>query len=515
MKKKMLIKTVIAFVIVFSACIAVGMTVIANVDTDRICKGVYIEDINVGGMTKSEAEEAVAAYIDDLKSKKLTINVDEKKVDSTLEELGFECLENNHVEDAMNVGKSGNLIKRYKELKNIEKDKLVYKLKFSLDKDKVEDMVKKCSEFDIAAVNASMKRENGSFVISEEKTGRKVIADETISKIEYSIGDEWDKNDIILDAVVIDDVPEYKKVELEKCTDNLGEYSTSYASSSNNRVKNISNGADLINGTILYPGEVFSAYEKLQPFTAGNGYFEAGAYVSGKLVDDNIGGGICQVSSTLYNAVLNAELEIVERSPHSMSVSYVPLSRDAAIAGTYKDFKFKNNYSFPIYVEAYTSGRTIYFKIWGQETRDISNRKISFESVTVETIAPPKDVVTEDKTKPIGYKHVEQSAHTGYKAELYKIVYENGEQVSRTRINSSSYNAAPRYLTIGTKEEKTDDKEKEDETDSKKDTDKKPSKADNKTEDNESVTEPTNPSSEEPSGEETPKEDNMKGQESE
>lgn len=95
-------------------------------------------------------------------------------------------------------------------------------------------------------------------------------------------------------------------------------------------------------------------YETVAPFTAENGYAMAGSYLNGEVVD-SMGGGICQVSTTLYNAVLRAELEVVERSPHSMTVHYVELSEDAAIAGTYKDFKFKNSTDYPIYIEGYTT----------------------------------------------------------------------------------------------------------------------------------------------------------------
>lgn len=107
--------------------------------------------------------------------------------------------------------------------------------------------------------------------------------------------------------------------------------------------------------TVIAPGEVFSANAHLGSQTAAGGYKEAGVYVNGK-VEKGMAGGVCQVTSTLYNAVILAELEVVERSPHSMTVGYVPLGRDAAVAGTYKDLKFKNNTEYPIMIEAYASG---------------------------------------------------------------------------------------------------------------------------------------------------------------
>ena len=122
--------------------------------------------------------------------------------------------------------------------------------------------------------------------------------------------------------------------------DLLGSFSTNYRSSGWGRAKNVENGASKINGTILYPGDELSVYELVNPFTQENGYELAGSYLNGETVE-SFGGGICQVSTTLYNAALKAELEITQRYNHSMIVTYVDLSADAAIAGTYKDYVLK------------------------------------------------------------------------------------------------------------------------------------------------------------------------------
>ena len=134
------------------------------------------------------------------------------------------------------------------------------------------------------------------------------------------------------------------------------------------------------------PGEVLSGYECLQPFTSANGYKGAASYANGQVVD-SIGGGVCQVSTTLYNAALQAELEIVERQNHSMIVTYVEPSMDAAIAGTVKDLKIRNNYSTPIYVEGYTENKQITFTIYGKETRP-ANRKVEYVSETLGRTSP-------------------------------------------------------------------------------------------------------------------------------
>ena len=135
--------------------------------------------------------------------------------------------------------------------------------------------------------------------------------------------------------------------------------------------------------------------------TEDNGYYAAPSYSNGQVVD-SIGGGVCQVSTTLYNAVLRAELKVVQRSPHSMVVTYVSPSMDAAIAGDYKDLKFRNNTEVPIYIQGEAYDGTIYFNIYGEETRS-SDRTVTFQSETIETMEPGADKVTYDKTKPSSY----------------------------------------------------------------------------------------------------------------
>lgn len=457
MKIRRIVFPTMLLLTLFFISITSDTKVMAASEDEVITKGVYIDSIHIGGMTISEAEQAIQDYVDDLSSKRITINVDEHAETITLGELDFDYVDNTYFEDAIKVGKAGNLIKRYKDLKDIEANGLIYNLEFLLNETTVKEFIeKKCSQYDIAAVNASIARERGEFVYTDHVVGRKVDVEETAELIKKSVLDGWNQEDISINAALADDLPMYTKEDLEKCNALLGTFSTTYTSSSADRAGNLANGARLINNTVLYPGDVFSAHDKLVPFTIANGYYVAGAYSNGKVVD-SIGGGACQVTTTLYNAILNAELEVVERFAHSMTISYVALSRDAAIAGDWKDLKFKNNTEVPILIEAYTEGRKITFNIWGQETRDTKNREIKFETVVLSERQPGPDKVTEDPNQPTTYKVTTQSAHIGYTAELYKIVYENGVEVSRTRVNKSVYNATPREVTVGTKEEETED----------------------------------------------------------
>mgnify|MGYP000234793475 CR=1 FL=1 len=184
-----------------------------------------------------------------------------------------------------------------------------------------------------------------------------------------------------------------------------------------------------------------------QPITTDNGYQIAGAYENGQVVD-SVGGGVCQVATTLYNAVIRAELEIVQRYNHSMIVSYVKPSDDAAIAGTYKDLKFKNNLDNPVYIEGYCSGGVITFNVYGVETRP-ANREISFRSETISE----EDPVTQfkfDAGQPVGYFNTEQSAHKGVTARLWKTVTVDGTVQSDEVFNNSKYKSSPKIVTVGT-----------------------------------------------------------------
>lgn len=157
---------------------------------------------------------------------------------------------------------------------------------------------------------------------------------------------------------------------------------------------------------------------------------------------------MCQISTTLYNASLRAELEITQRQNHSMIVTYVKPSEDAAIAGTYKDLKITNNYTTPIYVEGYTSGKTLTFTIYGKETRP-ANRTFKFVSETLSTTDPgaPKEEI--DPTMAPGTRKQVQSAHRGYKSRLWKYVYIDGVEQSKEILHTDTYNASKAIVKVG------------------------------------------------------------------
>lgn len=443
-------KVSIKYAILFVMIAAFLPTCQVNAKTsDTISKGVFIEGIDVSGMTREEAKEAVLEYVTSLDEVQITLNViEDKQVVTTAGELGLKWSNEDILEEAVEHGKSGNLIKRYKALKDLERQPKVMPIKFSVDREMLHQIVtEKCEAYNKKAKNPSLFRENGVFTVQDGKTGTVVDVENSIAAIDNYMLEEWNHEPATIDLVVMVDEPKGNKEDLLQVKDVLGSFTTSYHTSNAARSGNVSNGTRLINGTTLFPGESFSAYEVVNPFTEANGYYMAGSYLNGMVVD-SLGGGICQVSTTLYNAVIRAELEITERFSHSMIVGYVDPSADAAIAGTYKDLKFINNTDYPIYIEGYTTpDKKVTFNVYGVETRP-SNRTVTFESEVLSTSVPEVENIIADASLPVGVVRV-QSAHIGYTAELWKVVKEDGVEVSRTKVNKSTYAKSPRSATVG------------------------------------------------------------------
>ncbi|MBP3702950.1 MAG: VanW family protein [Lachnospiraceae bacterium] len=456
---------ILAILIIVAAICGISYQKV-KLEEGKICEGVYVDSIALGGMTADEAKQAISDYVTSLTNRTVKVNVKGNEVQTTLHELGFTSKDNQYVENAMKVGRTGNALSNYKEIKKAKSEKIVYELSYQLDDEKVKTFVdKQCSKYTKVAKNAGIKRENGVFIYTDSSPGQRVDANATMEALKKAILASGTEGDIQIDAVIIEDQPTVNKETASLCKDKLGTFSTNYSSGALDRSKNLANAARLIDGSVIYPGETFSVYKAIAPLEESNGYYAAPSYNNGEVVD-SIGGGVCQVSTTLYNAVLRAEQEIVERYPHSMKVSYVELSMDAAIAGTYKDFKFKNITDAPLYISGIASNGTITFSVYGHETRS-ADREIRFESETTSTKEPGKDKVTYDETKPESYMAVTQQAHTGYTAKLWKIVKENGEE-TKTQINSSTYYPSPRYVVKGKK--KADDKDKDKDKDKNKDT---------------------------------------------
>lgn len=449
MKRMWKISGFILCMSVFVLCF--GIKVQAAETDDTIKTGVYAGEIDLSGKTAVEAKAAVQYYVEELRTTEIVLEAaGGHEVSVTAGDLGMSWTNTDLPEEAMRLGRTGNIIQRYKTLKDLEHENYTFHIDLDFDVEAINTVLtEKCVKYDQKAVNVSLvKGEDGQFEVVDGQEGRVLDVETSIDRIYGFLTGEWDQKPCSIALEVVVEEPRGSAEELAEVTDLLGSFTTSYSTSGSSRSANVENGCRLIDGTTLYPGEEFSTYQMVSPFTQANGYYMAGSYLNGKVVD-SLGGGICQVSTTLYNAVLNAELEVTERHNHSMIVNYVSPSADAAIAESAgKDFRFVNNLNYPIYIEGYTEGKKITFNIYGKETRD-EGHAVKYESEVLEVINPTSDAIYADNSQPIGYITT-ASAHTGYKARLWKIVTEDGVEVSREQVNSSSYKVSPRSATVGT-----------------------------------------------------------------
>lgn len=418
---------------------------------DTIHTGIFAGEIDLSGKTSEEAQAAIEYYIEALKTTEITLEAAEgHQVKITAGDLGIVWANTDLPKEAYALGRTGNIVERYKLLKDLEHENYTFPIELDFDVEAINNVLtEKCVKYDRKAVNVSLsKTKEGTFEVVDGVEGQILDVEASIDSVYQFLTGDWDQKPCTISLTLVVEEPRGSAEELQTVQDLLGSFTTSYSTSGSSRSANVQNGCQLIDGTTLYPGEEFSTYKTVSPFTEKNGYYMAGSYMNGKVVD-SLGGGICQVSTTLYNAVLKSELEVTERHNHSMIVSYVDPSADAAIAeSSGKDFRFVNNTDYPIYIEGYTKDKKITFNIYGKETRS-EGHSVKYESEVLEVISPSADVIYQDASKPVGYI-VTESAHVGYKAKLWKIVTENGVEVSREAINSSSYKMTPRSATVGT-----------------------------------------------------------------
>ncbi len=429
-----------------------------NVSEDEtIPEGIYFGSTPVGGMTVTQARTVIDNYVASVGDMKLRLTAPGGYADYDVSELSPVC--NNADEmiaQAVGLKHVGSLISQYKHAKDLECNCLYidYDIGFSMD-GVMAFIVENSDKFERSARNASVKlNDNGSFSVINAQNGFAVDYDETYDNIKKALNACDFKNEIIACTVEgTETEPEYGDECFEGFGAVLGEASTEHRTTGDqyNRGINVNIAVKMINGTILMPGQQFSYCAAVQPFTAESGYKEAGTYTPNG-VEMQIGGGVCQVSTTLYNAVLWSELQVDFRKNHSKVVDYVPYSMDAMVyVRGNQDFKFTNNTSHAIYIQYYTtsigSGREkITCRIYGTEYRP-TNRKIEYVSVIDQTEVPdPVYAIKEDNTLDVFpadgddrvYSYADP-AHIGITSHLVKNVYEDGVLVQSTTISRDRY----------------------------------------------------------------------------
>ena len=502
-KKKIIIPviiliTVICLLIIFSVIFA-----LININNNKILSGIKIMGIDVAKLTQEEATKKLQDIIQSKEKADINLKYEDYETTINCNQFNIKYDIEKAVADAYNIGKNGNIIinnydilATYLFKKDI--DIPIYYNSEVLD-EKIQNISSKLpgavkqSSYYIEDKNLIIVKGTPGFVIKklkqiENKNDIITIPVETVQpddidleKIRNEIYKEpkdayvsknpttvhthvngVDFNISLKEAqkLIQEDKKEYtiplkitvpsktiKDLGEEAFPDLLSTYTTRYDGSNKNRSNNLSVAASKINGTILMPGEIFSYNKVVGERTIEAGYKSAGAYSGGKVVQD-VGGGICQISSTIYNTALYANLEIVDRSNHQFLTSYVSSSRDATVSWGYLDFKFKNNRTYPIKIVASAKNGIAKVSFYGIKEKTeyevvIQSKVLSYIPYTVKYI--------EDNTLAQGREIVEQSGYNGCKSEAYRILKLNGKIVSKTLLSRDTYDPMQRIIRKGTK----------------------------------------------------------------
>ena len=375
---------------------------------------------------------------------KFDVAVDVKKFDKQVgviaKELGNEVIQPSYVRQGnrliVNTGTTGvkidysdirqKVIDEFNYLKNANVEIKTVKVKpEKVDIDKIQNAIKKNVQ------NAEYISDTG--VLIDQIIGIEIEDLEEAKKIAESVTEEGMQFSIplkiTLPETTIDSILE------ELFHDTLSTYSTSFNVNEKERTENVKLAAESINNVILMPGQEFSYNNVVGERSTERGYKIAKVYQAGQVVD-GLGGGICQVSSTLYNAVVKADLEVLERKNHSLPVSYVKLGRDATVVYGVLDFRFRNNQQYPVRIESSITGGTLKIDICGVQTKP--NRTVDIETETV-AVLPFTEKSIEDATLPMGTHKVIQTGKKGYKVKSYRVTKENGVEIDRKLISTDTY----------------------------------------------------------------------------
>ncbi|MEB8738063.1 VanW family protein [Bacillus cereus] len=373
------------------------------------------EGISLDGKNKKDIQAIINQKVTELDQKSLTYIFQNDKQTYTWKDLGINYKEKDII-DKIFKEQEGNVMNRYKMRKQAENGELKrdYKLTPQLNATAYETFIKdKYNETLKNPVNAELSIEGSTVNISQSQNGEKIDKGKLSGLTNEAI--TTGKSDVTLPVTFIK--PERSTEDIQKMgiKEVIAEYSTPMAGRNGNQSFNVNKSANTLSGVIVAPDETFSFNGRVGVTDAAHGYKSAAVYSQGKVIQ-SAGGGVCQVSSTLYSAALRADLGIVSRSNHSMPVNYLPLGQDAAVADYGPDLKFKNNTGNHIYIQAFSNGGSITTRIFGTNTG--KNVEVSSQVISR----------TSDKITAVTYKKVTQ----------------NGEVISNGQISKSVYKSAPK-----------------------------------------------------------------------
>ncbi len=443
----MLKKMTIVLVSFFISFIVISLIILCR---NTIYKGIKIEEIDVSGLSTVEAKQKIEKHFDKHRTDgNIQFIYGEKEWNIQSREISYSYDYVKASKEAYDFGRKGNFFVRITKVVSLYKNPYIIKLNPVYDTEKLDKITKNLkNEIDKPPQDAQISRQGGGFAIKDEQIGLKLNIEELKILIKKELKNLKYTNEVKVELPVEILSPRITSESLSTIEDLLGSYTTKFNANNKNRTQNIKLAAKAISGTILMPGDVFSFNDVVGPRTKNRGYQDAPVIIKGETID-GLGGGVCQVSSTLYNAVLLSGSKVLERARHSIPSAYVPKGRDATVSYGSIDFKFQNNFMQPIFLESYVYSNLLTINIYGKKT---GNKTVKIHSVEDDIIKKSVEI-RYDSNLPQGQQRIKQRGRDGYKITTYKIIYENGVEISKEQVSKDYYRPQTQIIVKGTKKQ--------------------------------------------------------------
>lgn len=409
----------------------------------KIHKNIYVRNMDLSNLTKEEAKEKINKMLEENNSFLLKLN--ENKFEFLKEYIDADYNVEEVVEKAYNIGRDEGIISNIKTIGSLNLGrKVILDYSITYDEKKLNKYLKNLNKkIYVKPVNSTIKIVDGKIIISKEKNGYKLNEEELKNIIIRKITDIDNDVEII---PILSIKPFYTYDNLSKINTILGRYETYFNSKNYNRSTNIRLASNATTNILLNKGDVFSFNSNIQKSHISKYLKEAPVIINGKQ-DKGIGGGMCQVSSTIYNAALYSGANIISVRNHSIPSPYVEMGRDATVSGGCIDLKFSNKYDTPIFIYNQVMENKIVCTIYGNkkdkkdieiinETTDIINNKI---------------VRKNSEEYDLGMKVIEQEGRKGYKVQTYRV-YKGALGNKKEYIGESYYPPQDKIIIYGTRE---------------------------------------------------------------
>lgn len=407
---------------------------------------IWVKGIEICKLTRTQVLNMLENKIEtSLVGSSISLNYEDKQWNLKFSDVDYSYNYYEAVNVAYMAKEKAGFIDKMRNFFNIGNSGLNIDITHSYNKAYIDNLIEKIAkEIYRESVAATITLKSGNFIITDDIPGRSLDKKKTyeliIDQLDKAVADS-----IQLPVVIIE--PTVKKSDLLNIKDKLGEFSTEFNTSDSDRVSNLSLATRNTSNVLLLPDDVFSFNKIVGPRLEKYGFKMAKIIVNNQYTS-GIGGGICQVSSTLYNAVLYSNLEIVERKNHSLPSTYVDMGRDATISGDYIDLKFKNNTGYPIYIYGEMKGNKVKFTIYGKD--DFPERSIELKTKIISKTEPTTEII-EDPILPEGTVIEERKPSPSYTVKSYKIIKEKGKDDIIEPLYTDVYPLVNGIKRVGTK----------------------------------------------------------------